>query len=62
MFKDSAFTAVKVMQSSKLRMRKGYHLSMEGILTKEVPSAFSVKKWYIKGRVGVGPQGRSLPV
>ena len=28
-FKDSAFTAVKGMQSFKLGMRKGYHLSIE---------------------------------
>ena len=28
-FKDSAFTAVKGMQSLKLGMRKGYHLSIE---------------------------------
>lgn len=37
-FKDNAFTAVKGIQSSKLSMRKGCHMSMEGILAKEVPS------------------------
>lgn len=37
-FKDNAFTAVKGIQSSKLSMWKGCHMSMEGILAKEVPS------------------------
>ena len=37
-FKDNAFTAVEGIQSSKLSMRKGCHMSMEGILAKEVPS------------------------
>ena len=48
-FKDNAFTAVKGIQSSKLGMRKGYHMSMEGILAKEVPC---LSKHDVKDRVG----------
>ena len=55
---DSAFTAVKRMQSSKQCMCKGYYLSLslegirKGYLFRE--------KWYIKGK-GVGPRGGASP-
>ena len=39
--KDSAFTAVKGIQSYKQGMREGYHFSIEGI--RKGPSTFSVK-------------------
>ena len=58
-FKDSAFTAVKVTQSSKLGMRKGYHMSMEGILAKEVPS---LSKNDIKDRVRRGLTSETEPL
>ena len=43
--KDSAFTAVKGMQSSKQGMWKGYHLSIDGIRKEYL----FLEKWYKKG-------------
>ena len=45
-FKDCSFTTVKEMQSSKLGIRKGYYLSIEGIRTGYL---FGLKCRYIKG-------------
>ena len=42
---DSAFRAVKGMQSPKQGMRKGYNLSIEGIRK----GYFFRGKWYKKG-------------
>ena len=47
---------LKWMQSCKLSMWKGYHLSLEGIRK----GYFFCQKWYIKGW-DVGPRGRTSP-
>ena len=44
-FKESAFTAVIRDASSKLGIRKGYHLSMEG----KLKEFLFCQIWYIKG-------------
>ena len=44
--KDSAFTAVKGIQSSNQRMWKGYHLSLEGIRKGDL----SREKCILKGK------------
>ena len=59
--KDSAFTAVKGIQSYKQGMWEGYHFSIEGIWKE--PSTFSVKNGIQKGKgldLGVEPPRLTL--
>ena len=47
---------LKSMQSSKIGMWKGYHLSLEDMQN----GWFSFQNWYLKGH-GVGPRGKASP-